>query len=88
MLSCLLTCVYTNILTVILFSLVAACEDQGVEHFEGESWPSHNSPCEKCECQGGKVVCLPITDCPEKCSHGIVTPTECCSQCTGNPSDG
>ncbi|CAL1547507.1 unnamed protein product, partial [Lymnaea stagnalis] len=59
-----------------------ACEDQGVEHQTGETWPSHTSPCDICECQSGTVICKPRQTCPVQCSNGVIRPGECCSQCT------
>ncbi|XP_035826566.1 uncharacterized protein LOC101845560 [Aplysia californica] len=63
-------------------TLCPTCEDQGVDYLEGDTWPSHNSACDICQCRSGKVVCEPGADCPRRCSHGVVRPGDCCSLCT------
>ncbi|GFO10699.1 kielin/chordin-like protein, partial [Plakobranchus ocellatus] len=58
------------------------CEDEGVTYQDGDSWPSSKSPCDICVCRGGKVECRARQQCPRSCSHGVVLPDECCSDCT------
>ncbi|RUS81899.1 hypothetical protein EGW08_010326, partial [Elysia chlorotica] len=64
------------------------CEDDGVVYQDGDSWPSHNSPCERCTCQAGKVECRPSQTCPLSCTHGLVRDGQCCSECTDCLLDG
>ncbi|KAK3790015.1 hypothetical protein RRG08_016329 [Elysia crispata] len=69
-------------------TICLTCEDDGIVYQDGDSWPSHNSPCELCTCRGGKVECRPRQACPNTCSHGLIRENECCSECTDCLLDG
>ncbi|XP_029472184.1 kielin/chordin-like protein [Rhinatrema bivittatum] len=60
-----------------------ACNYNGRDCRNGESFPDPENKCNHCTCLNGGVTCVPVT-CPAvSCQHPIMPPAECCPLCTG-----
>ncbi|XP_053464571.1 kielin/chordin-like protein isoform X2 [Nycticebus coucang] len=57
------------------------CLVHGVEHPEGSSWVSPDSPCSSCMCHHGVVTCAHV-QCVSPCAQPHQGPSDCCPRCS------